>query len=337
MGRERPASEVGDIDSENDEPYERLRVFTGGLPRDEITTTIQDRFVEMAAPPDISDAAGLSRHREAVVTALREKTFGQFPAKACPPDLKVEFEWALEETHGISFSFAPEDDSRLWANLIMPDAAADPCLTVVALQNTGDRYFGTSVFGDHAPEWRQVNIEARGTGRTSWGQELQWHLRRAAMLTGRTIASMRVWDTLCALAVVRQLPQVDAQRIALAGSGDMAAVALYAALLDGNVSAIILHNPPATQDAPGQQDGAGATIEMLYCLRITDLPQVAGLLFPAELVFLGPRPPSYLWAEELYSRLGGRVCHVNDLRTWKMGLAQKRTSGGAQPTSSGKR
>jgi cephalosporin-C deacetylase-like acetyl esterase len=329
-GRETPASEVGDIDPENDEPDERLRVFTSGLPRDEITTTIQDRFLKIAKPPAITDAASLSRHREDVVAALREKTFGQFPARACPPDLKVEFEWALEDAHGISFSFAPEDDSRLWGNLIMPDGASNSCPTIVALQNTGDKYFGMSVFSDQSPDCRQVNIEARGTGRTSWGQDMQWHLRRAAMLTGRTIASMRVWDTLRALAVVRELPEVDAHQIALAGSGDMAVVALYAALLDGNVSAIILHNPPATQDAPGHRDGSGDAIEMLYCLRITDLPQVAGLLFPAELVFLGPRPPSYLWAEELYSTLGGRVCHVNDLKMWKMGLAHKRTSGGAQ-------
>lgn len=132
------------------------------------------------------------------------------------------------------------------------------------------------------------------------------------MLTGRTIASMRVWDTLRALAAVRELLELDAGRIVLAGSGEMAAVALYAALLDGKISAIILHNPPATQDAPGNPHGIGDAIEMLNCLRITDLPQIAGLLFPAELVFLGPRPSSYRWAEDLFLELGGRVRHVKE-------------------------
>jgi hypothetical protein len=136
-----------------------------------------------------------------------------------------------------------------------------------------------------------------------------------------------VWDTLRALAAARELSEVDASRVVLAGSGDMAAVALYAALLDGNVSAIILHNPPATQDAPGNRHGIGDAIEMLNCLRITDLPQVAGLLYPAELVFVGPRPASYLWAEDLYSRLGGRVCHVRDLTMWKPESLQNRASG----------
>jgi hypothetical protein len=43
---------------------------------------------------------------------------------------------------------------------------------------------------------------------------------------------------------------------------------------------------------------------MLNCLRVTDLPYVAGLLHPTELVFIGECPSSYDWAEELYRRLG---------------------------------
>jgi cephalosporin-C deacetylase-like acetyl esterase len=326
-GLDRAESEIGDIEPENDEPEDRLQVFTGGLPSDEISTTIQDTFVKIAAPPVITDAVALSQHRDAVVAALREKTFAQFPAEACPLDLNIEFKWALDDRHGLCFSFAVEDGLRLRGNLIIPDQGSEAGLALVALQNVGDKYFGTSIFSDLSCDWPLANIEARGVGRTSWGQELQWHLRRAAMLTGRTIASMRVWDTLRALAAVRQLLAVDAGRIALAGSGEMAAVALYAALLDGKVSAVILHNPPATQNAQGNRQGMGDAIEMLNCLRITDLAQVAGLLFPAELVFLGPRPPSYLWAEDLHCRFGGRVCHLKELSLWDTDQLQKRTSG----------
>ena len=210
------------------------------------------------------------------------------------------------------FSFAVEDDYRLWGNLIFPKWEAIRAPLSFRYRTSETSILEQAFSATSCLIGVQANIEVRGTGRTSWGQELQWHLRRAAMLTGRTIASMRVWDTLRALAAVRELPEVDAGRIVLAGSGEMAAVALYAALLDGKISAIILHNPPATQDAPGNRQGIGDAIEMLNCLRITDLPQVAGLLFPAELVFLGPRPNSYLWAEDLFSQLGGRVSHVKE-------------------------
>jgi hypothetical protein len=288
-----------------------LRVFIDGTPLDETTTTIQDRFVKIAGPPAVTDAASLSRHRDAVIAALREKTFAHFSPEACQLDLKIESEWALEDRHGLRFSFAVEDDHRLWGNLVLPMMEGEPGRAVLSLQNVGEKN-AKGVFRHLMPDRAYASIEVSGSGRTSWGPSLQWHLRRAAMLTGRTIASMRVWDTLRGLAAVRELIGADDGQIALAGSGEMAAVALYAALLDGNIGAIILHNPPATQDAPGDPHGAGDAIEMLNCLRITDLPQVAGLLFPAELIFLGPRPDSYLWAEDLFFKLGGRVSHIRE-------------------------
>ena len=57
---------------------------------------------------------------------------------------------------------------------------------------------------------------------------------------------------------------------------------------------------------------------MLSCLRVTDLPEVAGLLWPAELVFLGARPASYELTEETYRRSGapGAVRHMKSLADW---------------------
>jgi hypothetical protein len=310
-GLEIPPSNVADIDPDHHEPEKLLRVFTSCTPPDEMTTTIQDRFIKVAEPPVIKGLASLSRYRDTVVAELREKTFAHFPPEPCQLDLKIEFEWASDDRQGRSFSFAVEDNYRLWGNLVIPNVGSVPGPVIVSVQNGRANPFGTAVFDGVLADGAQANIDVRGSGRTGWGNELQRYVRRAAMLTGRTIASMRVWDALRALAAVRELPEVDADRIALAGSGEMAAVALYAALLDGRISAIILHNPPETQNAPGDRQGIGDAIEMLNCLRIADLPQVAGLLFPAMLVFLGPRPNSYLWAEDLFFNLGGRVAHIN--------------------------
>jgi len=84
----------------------------------------------------------------------------------------------------------------------------------------------------------------------------------------------------------------------------MCAVALYAALLDGRLQTVVLDSPPATQDAPSQKDGRGPAIEMLNCLRYTDLPHIAGLLHPATVVVAGELPDTYKWAEGLRSRIG---------------------------------
>jgi hypothetical protein len=161
-------------------------------------------------------------------------------------------------------------------------------------------------------------VETRGTGDTSWGDDLNWHVRRAAAWTGRTIASLRVWDALRALDAARALPGVDPKRIAIAARGEMAAVALYAALLDGRVNPVFLHTPPPTQNASSQPTGKGAAIEMLNCLRYTDLPQIAGLLYPMEVVIAGDFPSSYSWAEDLHRQVtpAGRFHKLASLSDW---------------------
>jgi hypothetical protein len=85
------------------------------------------------------------------------------------------------------------------------------------------------------------------------------------------------------------------------------------------VRTLFLESPPATQNAPGEKDGRGPAIEMLNCLRVTDLAQVAGLLFPTELVLAGATPETYAWAEELFRKLGvaGKFHRVKELSAWK--------------------
>ena len=84
----------------------------------------------------------------------------------------------------------------------------------------------------------------------------------------------------------------------------MTAVALYAALLDGACESLVLKNPPPTQNTPSNPDGRGESIELLNCLRITDVYQIPALLFPMEIKFIGEPPSSYNWSKDIYTRLG---------------------------------
>jgi hypothetical protein len=129
---------------------------------------------------------------------------------------------------------------------------------------------------------------------------------------------MRVWDALRGLAAARALTGVDPARVSIAARGEMAIVALYAALLDGRISSVLLDSPPATQNAASQPNGKGPAIEMLNCLRYTDAPQVAGLLYPALVVIAGDVPSTYGWAEDLYRRLGapGTFQRVKAMSEW---------------------
>ncbi|HLK61362.1 MAG TPA: hypothetical protein VKU00_32735, partial [Chthonomonadaceae bacterium] len=323
QGRNISPEQVGDIDEspQSQESAETLRVFVSGPLPDDRTPTIQDDLFTPPQPPVITNPETLRQAREQVIAALREQTFGAFPSEPPPLDVTIEYEFAHENATGCRFAYTSEEGWRLHGQSVLSRALTPPVPTVVALRGPDEERTALEAFvGQIRAPWRKVLIEPRGIGDTAWGQELQWHLRRAAAWTGRTLAGMRVWDTLRSLEAVRSLLSPDeGEQIALAAQGEMAAVALYAALLDGRIHTLILQSPPATQNAPSRPDGRGEAIEMLNCLRITDLPQIAGLLFPTQILFVGERPASYSWAEELFHRLGApeRIGTVTDLRTWQ--------------------
>jgi cephalosporin-C deacetylase-like acetyl esterase len=320
QGKDVPPDHVGDADESpaSKESVETLKVYVNGFPAGNKTSTIHDDLYQPPQPPTIDDERDLKKARQRIVQELREKTFGHFPAPPAPLDLRIEYEFAAAKAEGCRFAFTPEEGWRLHGQLTPMQAGKHPA--VVALRMPGEeRNAAEQLAGRIRAPWARVVVETRGTGDTAWGEELQWHVRRAAAWTGRTIASMRVLDTLRALEAVRQLPQVDPEQVCLAARGEMAVVALYTALLDGKVKALFLEDPPLTQNAASRKDGRGEAIEMLHCLRISDLDQVAGLLYPTEIVLTGAAPEGYAWTEEQYKKLGlpGRFTRVKSLADWK--------------------
>lgn len=323
MGKDVPASEVGDVDMAKATMLaaKELKVYIEGPPEDDRTKTIQETFVKTAEPPKISTRSQLQAHRDEVVRFLRERTFGAFPKDPVPLELRWEFRTQDGAAHNRdTYSFVSEKDYRLKIDVRWRQSPQEPNPMMIVLRGPNeDRWSSEGFISSLDNHWNIAYFETRGIGETGWSPELQWHIRRAAAWTGRTVASMRVYDVLRCLEALRQQRGVDSGEIAIAARGEMAAVAMYAALLDGHVSAVLLRDPPATQNAPSNPDGRGQAIEMLNCLRITDLPQVAGLLFPADIVMTGATPDSYDWARKLYRKLGEaeRFQDVERFSQWK--------------------
>ncbi len=322
MGRNVPPSEVGDIDESESAMLsaDELKVYIDGPPEDDRTKTIQETFVKVAAPPEISTTPQLQAHREEVLQFLAQKTFGAFPKHPFPLDIRWEFRSKDGAAQGRdTFTFVSEEDYRLKIDIRWRQSPEHPNPVVVVLQSPDeDRWASEGFISGLDERWNIAYFETRGVGETGWPANLQWHVRRAAAWTGRTVASMRVYDVLRCLHALRTLRGVDANEIGIAARDEMCAVALYAALLDGKTAAVLLQNPPATQNAPSEPDGRGQAIEMLNCLRMTDLPQVAGLLFPENMVIIGSMPDSYDWAKQLYQTLERpeRFQNVTEVSQW---------------------
>jgi hypothetical protein len=307
FGKELSADLVGDIDESESANLseDELRVYVNKPPNDDRTKTIQNSFVNIAKPIEILNLNELISFRSQVLKFLRKRTFGAFPKDEVPLDVKLEFRADDGAAFGRNtYSFVSEKDWRLKVDLRWKNPKSIKSPIVLVLRNSQEKRWDSEAFLSELDNKYNIGyLEVRGIGETGWSPELHWHIRRAAAWTGRTVASMQVYDIIRCIEFLKTLEWVNPKQIILAARDEMTVPALYATLLEQTISGLILKNPPPTQNSPSSPDGRGAAVEMLNCLRITDLPQVAGLLFPRKLAYINALPESYKWAENIYEKL----------------------------------
>ena len=173
------------------------------------------------------------------------------------------------------------------------------------LRSPGEERWASEGYANRIARGENVAyVEVRGVGEFGWAPELNWHVRRAAAWTVRTIASMQVYDALRSLEFIRTLPGVNPQKVSIAGRDGMGAVAMYAAFLDEKCEKVIVYNPPETHDQPSPVNGRDFPLEMLNVLRITDVYQLPALISPTRTVFEGEIPEAYNWSDEMLKKSG---------------------------------
>ncbi len=307
MGKDVSPEEAGDIDtSQNDLlPADELNVYTDGPPAADRTLKIQDSFVHLHTVPVINTGQDLVAYRDKVKAFLSEKTFGAFPKEAVSLDPRMEFRSADGGKFGWKiYSFVPEKGWRLKVDFHWNKDTTERKPLVIVLNKYNEERWGPESFvSRHSREWNIAYLEVRGIGESGWDPALQWHIRRAAAWTGRTIASMQVYDLLRCLEFCRNLQGVDPDSISIAARDEMTVVAMYAALMDGKIEQLYLKNPPPSQDIASNEDGKGPAIEMLNCLRATDLNELPALVSPTRTEFIGDVPASYEWSANVLKKL----------------------------------
>jgi len=305
MGKDISPDDVGLIDISKELSNEELIAYVNGPPADDRTVTIQDSFVKLAHPPEIKSINQLDIYRKQVVDFLRKRTFHAFPKEPVPLDIRLDFRTNNFSKYGRqTYSFVSEDGWRLKFYLQRSQSPDKLQPLLLVLKNPDEESWASASLTSGVRDKMNVAFfEARGIGETGWATSLQSHIRRSSAWTGRTVASMRVYDVLRCLQALRKIPGIDPNNIHIIAQGEMSAIAPYASLLDGNIKVLMIKNPPATQDVASSPNGRGEAIEMLNCLRITDLAQVTGLMFPNELVAIGDLPNTYKWTEDLYRDL----------------------------------
>jgi cephalosporin-C deacetylase-like acetyl esterase len=213
---------------------------------------------------------------------LRAEVFRYFPEQ--PPPLRPEWssETVAQGRRIRSVSFTSFEGLRVRAAYSLPAGIAPgarlPAILLV------DHRKGIPVWGNEQPlernQWGNravLIVETLDRGSRALEQNLRsfsdddlvHHMKRQAMVAGTTLESMQVYEVLRSLELLRSLPNVDPQDTTIFGKGDAGVNGMYAALLDGKTSRVILHSPPASHvHGP----------HYLGVLRYTDIPDTAALL-----------------------------------------------------------
>jgi hypothetical protein len=281
------------------EPEENLLVFGGKLPENDQMRRIDTLLVKRAELPTVTDAAAWRTYQEAQINRLRELTFRYIPQDCTPHARDCRLDGS--ESSGGGFAtcvFDTADGLTLRIKTMRPQDAPRPIPTVAyAVQPEARSTFAGG--GSSRPgtgfQFATAGVEVRNTGVTSVGPGYLWTLRRVYPLLGQTLPERQVCDLLAGVALLRRDPVTGP--VSLFGQGYTAPLAVYAALLDPQVSEVILADLPESHENP-------QTPEFPGILRIGDLPHNLALLYPRPITFVGNMPAAYEWTRQVYEKLG---------------------------------
>ncbi len=150
--------------------------------------------------------------------------------------------------------------------------------------------------------------DARGFGeRAPNGETCTW-LMTAAILLGKTLVGMRVWDAMRAIDLLEGRPEVDPNRIACVGLSWGGTHTTYTTALDPRIKvAVVSGYFDSFQDALIER-GCCPCQYVPNILTVADLPDIAGLIAPRPLLIeCGLDDPLYTTSvvEAEYARLRG--------------------------------
>ena len=111
------------------------------------------------------------------------------------------------------------------------------------------------------------------------------------------------------------LPRVKPHARVLVVEDDADSSLLFAALMDGNCISLLLQNPPATLDTPGNPNGRGEALELLNVLQITDVYQLPALAYPTKTYFIGDISENYEWPKNTLGKLDifGHLVNIEEV------------------------
>jgi dienelactone hydrolase len=322
----------GSIDAAAESFFElkQLKVFDE-LPGDAINSRVHETFVPLAAAATVPEsaeewAAESARLRQ----LLLEKCFRGWPQleRDTPPPIRKVFESNAEDVTLQRYDFESQNDITLQLYLVAPAGVRFAELEAIELRLLDAAGWGNFLaamrvgfagqFEHEAPGEPDAEkyasliqplasrknalafVAPRGIGPTAWKADRETHIRRRFMLIGQTLDGMRVWDMRRAIQATRAIDGLANTPLRLRAKGDMAGIALYAALFEPRVERLVLYGLPRSH-----REGP----DFLNVLRVLDVPQSVAMVAENSPVVIhqnGSRGWEYAIAIAIAEKLGWR-------------------------------
>ena len=304
---------------------EELKVFKT-LPQDQQNSKIQESFVKEADPAPIpADTQEWEQQVERWKQQLMQKSFRAWPEK--PEALRPIVDSATKDGLILkTISFDSQQHVPLKLFVVTPEeqlATKTPGLNLVVLnQAEWDAsmqellpFFAGIQHSKPVSEQSQARFQKlknqvlkdntaiayfapRGIGLSQWNQDKrkQIQIRRRFYLLGESLEGMQIWDIRRAIQALRTQQDFENSQISLYGSGDMAALCLYASLFENGIMSLELDGLPVSH----QQGPA-----LLNVMRFLDLPQTVAMAASRGTVTLtGSRPADWKYPAKVGQQLG---------------------------------
>lgn len=305
---------------------QELRVFES-LPADEINTRLDETFVPTAAagdPPASREAWDAQRLE--LLAGLKRRCFAGWPDEMPA----VEEVPVLATTAGdLSLTIVRLGSARCpTATMFVVAGAHAPVQDRVTIQVVDDQAWPawsralTSEFPDIADRFPAVEgketgakvelavppgealvlVAPRGWGPGAWADDSKskTHIPRRFTLVGTTVDAERIWEVrqairAAATAVGEEVP------IELAGAGDAAAIALYAAIFEDRVTALDLRDlKPSHREGP----------YLIGVDRVLTMPQALALALDRPVKLRSEMPDAWTWSTAVAKLYGENALSI---------------------------
>jgi hypothetical protein len=289
-----------------------LLVFGGKPPEKDEMQRIDKLLVKRGELPAVTNEAAWRAHQATAIKRLREIAFRYTSSDRVPRGRDFRADGSDNNSTFGTYVFDSFDGMTVGIKTKRSPEAKWPIPTLAfAVQPDARSTFaggGSSRPGIRG-EFATAAVEVRNTGATSVGPGYLWTARRMYPLLGETLPERQVSDLLAAVALLRQEPVTGP--VAVYGQGYTAPLAIYTALLDPQITEIVLADCPTSHE---DQE----TPEFLGVLRIGDLPHNLALVYPRAIAFVGKMPPAFAWTQQVYEKLGAkdRVRVIGSVRDW---------------------